>query len=97
MQEDRPVKHQLALISLTLATLVACGPDAKLVADGADHECGIRAALARLEENPDDAEATKELEEKRAFLKIIIGHGKEGSRHKLEDAIKAKADETCPR
>jgi hypothetical protein len=97
MLEDRPMKHPLALIPLTLATLVACGPDPKLVANGVHHMCDMRAVLERLEENPDDPEAMRELEEKRAFLKITIEHAKEGSRHKLEDAIKAKADETCPR
>jgi hypothetical protein len=92
------MKPHLVLSSLILTSLFACGFDPKIVANGVDHTCDIRALLSHLEENPDDAQAMKELHDKRAYLKANIESGaKEGSRHKLEDAIRAKADETCPR
>jgi hypothetical protein len=91
------MKPHLVLSSLILVTLFACGFDPKIVANGVEHTCDARALMAHLEENPDDAEAMRELHEKREFLRINIESGaKEGKRHKLEEEIRAKADETCP-
>ena len=83
------------LAILGLVSVMGCGPDPELVANGKQHACTILDLQSKLKEKPDDQKLKDKLKYTSGDLKAVIETADEGDRASLEKAIQEAAKEGC--